>query len=355
MSLSRRQFIGRVALAAGSLALAPVIEACGGASSNSGVKSVTVSNWQYGYGNPDTTLAGFIESLWPQYALKHGVTMTASVVAPEQANQIFASGRVNLLAYSPTTAANLDVLGGGPAKAIVGTQPINDYVIVANRDKVPTIASIAGKTLAVSAPGTISYTIPQLAFQKNGVDIQSAGVKIIPVGGSSARVTALLSGKVDAAPLYHDDAINVLHKNPRMFILLDTSIAVPFVFSSVMVQGTMLTNTDDKEGLIQALVGRGEMLKWVVTSKADFVNQYMAKFPQADPSVIADSYDQYIKIKMWDPDMVIDQKAYQQTLQISLNATPPLVQGNLAFKEWVDTSFRDEAIRRLGGTGWWKK
>ena len=97
------------------------------------------------------------------------------------------------------------------------------------------------------------------------------------------------------------------------------------------------------------------MLKWVVTSKDDFVNHYMAKFLQADRSMIADAYDQYIKIKMWDPDMVIDQKAYEQTLQIGLSATPPLVQGNLAFKEWVDTSFRDEAIRRLGGTGWWKK
>jgi NitT/TauT family transport system substrate-binding protein len=341
-------------MAASSLALGPLIEACGGTSS-SGIKSVTVSDWQYGYGNPDTTLAGFIESLWPQYAQKHGVTMTASVVAPEQANQIFASGRVNLLAFSPTTVVNLNVAGGGKGKVIVGTQPINDYVIVANRNKVPTIKDIAGKTFGISAPGTISLTIPQLAFQKNGVDFQSAGVKTVPVGGSSARVTALLSGKVDAAGLYHDDAINVLHKDPKMFILLDTSIAVPFVFSSAMVQGTMLTNADDKEGLIQALVGRGEMLKWVVTSKDDFVNHYMAKFPQADRSVIADAYDQYIKIKMWDPDMVIDQKAYEQTLQIGLSATPPLVQGNLAFKEWVDTSFRDEAIRRLGGTGWWKK
>jgi NitT/TauT family transport system substrate-binding protein len=353
MSITRREFIMRSALAAAALTIAP--EACGGSSTSTTARSVKVSSFHYGNGVSTTSITGYLETLWAEFAQKRGITFQSEAVSPTTANQVFASNRVDLISFSPTVVINLQVQGAGKPKVIVGSQPVNDYVIVADKTKVPTVRDLAGRSLGISAPGTISQTIPQLALSKAGLNLQSANVKLVAIGDSGARATALLSGKIDATGLYHDDGLTVLSKNPNMFILLDTAKTVPFVFSAIQATAALLGNADNREGLILALMARAEMLKYVVTKKQEFTSRYLAAFPQASPSVVSESYDTYVQVKMWDPDLVIDLNAYQQTIDLALQAQPPLVQGNVPVKEWVDTSLRDEAIKRLGGIGWWKK
>lgn len=74
------------------------------------------------------------------------------------------------------------------------------------------------------------------------------------------------------------------------------------------------------------------------------------------PKCFPPLHDFYVKIGQLDPDLTTDRAEYAKTMEIyAREAQPPFVLGMVPVEQWMDTSFRNEAIKRLGGPGWWRK
>jgi ABC-type nitrate/sulfonate/bicarbonate transport system substrate-binding protein len=309
---------------------------------------------RYGYGNPETTLAGFTNQQWPLFATRRTVNLDAASLQPSVSTQALASGRFDIVDFSPITSLNLHVAGGGKPRIIAHSQPVNDYMIVANRDNAPTINDLEGKIFGISSPGSISYYIPRLVFAEVGVDPDT--MEFMRIGGTSSRATALIAGAIDGGAVYSDVAFALIAANPNLYIAANCSDYVTLIFSSLNSNDEFLDDSENRDGIVRLLMARAELMKFILQEKEEFFGRYVDRFGErVEQAALDQTHAFYVNSGMWDPDLNMNLEGLTETVRISREEVdPPFAQGDLPLSDWVDTSFRDEAIDRLGGEGWWR-
>lgn len=87
---------------------------------------------------------------------------------------------------------------GAKIKILSSFAPRLDYLVVA-RQEIPDLKALAGKAFAVSQVGAVSQTVPKMMVDLAGGD--GTSVKWLSVGGSAARLQALIAKRVDATLL----------------------------------------------------------------------------------------------------------------------------------------------------------
>lgn len=92
--------------------------------------------------------------------------------------------------------------GGAGVKWVVSNDQTTDYVVLS----LPrfNLHNLAGATMASDGPGTSGLVIGEAGLQKEGIPTSS--LHPVTIGGTSARVTAILAGRVDLAPVHLPDA-----------------------------------------------------------------------------------------------------------------------------------------------------
>jgi hypothetical protein len=159
---------------------------------------------------------------------------------------------------------------------------------------------------------------------------------------------------IDAAAVYSDVAFQLEADDPNLHIVGIGSEYVTLAFSSMNADGAFLDAEENRDGIVRMLMARGELLKFIIENKEEFIAQYLDRF-EGNPEVLGQVHDFYSSSGMWNPDLTIDLAEMEETMRIYREEVdPPFAQGELPVEEWVDTSFRDEAIERLGGEGWWR-
>lgn len=141
----------------------------------------------------------------PQYALeqglykKYGLTdvKTTYFDGDAKARQAILAGQIDIMSGSPgtsiiTASTDTPVLTIG----MYVDHPTDDLVSVAS---VKNVGDLKGKKVAVSSYGGDSHASVVLALKALG--ITSKDVTIVEIGGESARIAALTSGTVAAAPV----------------------------------------------------------------------------------------------------------------------------------------------------------
>jgi ABC-type nitrate/sulfonate/bicarbonate transport system substrate-binding protein len=87
---------------------------------------------------------------------------------------------------------------GSPLKIISAFAPASDYQLITQAD-IQRPKDLEGRNLGVSQTGAVSEIVPQLLIQADGGDVSK--VTSVSVGGSSARVQALVAKKIDGGVL----------------------------------------------------------------------------------------------------------------------------------------------------------
>jgi ABC-type nitrate/sulfonate/bicarbonate transport system substrate-binding protein len=135
---------------------------------------------------------------------KEGITVDLNNLAdPASALDAVISGQSDIYLGDPMEAA-VAVGNGGAKIQYVGTvEQTTDYVILSLPNY--TLKNLSGATLATAGAGTAGQIIADTALGKIG--ISPASLNDVTVGGTSARVTAILAGEVDLAPVLAPSAV----------------------------------------------------------------------------------------------------------------------------------------------------
>jgi len=209
---------------------------------------------------------------------------------------------------------NIQLAEGGKPRVIVHTQPVNDYMVVANKERVPTIEDLAGTNFGISEPSSISYVIPRLMAEAASVDFDT--VTLVPVGGTSGRAQALLAGQIDAGAVYTDVAFQLVHDDPNLHIVGVGTDYVDLAFSSMNAAGPFLDNEENRDGIVRLLMSRAELLKFLIENKDEFIAQYLERF-EGTAEVLDEVHEFYSTSGMWDPDLTLDLAGLEETMRIS--------------------------------------
>ncbi len=104
-------------------------------------------------------------------------------------------------------ASTLTAAEAGAEVRIIGLSYSNtSQVIVANLDRIKTLADLGGDSVsvAVNSIGDFMYVMLQGVLDKHGIDAKK--INFIEMGSSGDRMRALLAGRVDAVPMHIEQA-----------------------------------------------------------------------------------------------------------------------------------------------------
>jgi NitT/TauT family transport system substrate-binding protein len=126
-------------------------------------------------------------------------------------------------------------------------------VFLANADKVGELKDLEkpGNVIAVNGKGDITHVMLFGPMLKRGVDVNK--LNIVEIGGSGARMQALLSGRVQAVPVHFDQAAEVAKKGNFKVLLEPWKEYHPWINEIWACSGAWLKKKENERAVIDLL------------------------------------------------------------------------------------------------------
>jgi NitT/TauT family transport system substrate-binding protein len=257
--------------------------------------------------------------------------------------QHFESGSINMKALlggavdlaDVETSAILSAAAMGADLRIIGTHEWGLHFVFYAKDDIKSLKDLSGKRFAISGIGGLPHLVIVALLKQQGLDPQK--VDMLAVGGQSARLKALLGGKVDATVGEESPEIEADPKLHRLFVVRDR---LPLYLSQCMV---VYPQTLAKKGEAIAKLQRSlvRAARFAYSNKADFLKLAAKHLPRTDGD-LAHVYDFYYNVQHWsiNGEVPLDRIEYMQKLglETQIQAHP------VDLKKLIDTRSIDRIL-----------
>lgn len=290
---------------------------------------------------PDLTAHTFYYALENGFYKEEGLDLEIKPLVGDQAAvRAVVAGEADA-AWTGFAASLQAIEAGGQLVGISSTSPKLDYLLVAQKE-VRNLKELEGKNLGVSTPGAVSHQVPRLMILAAGGDPSKA--KVVPIGGSSARVQALIAKKIDAAVLNSSFATRTL-KYDYLHVIGDAAKDLPnYVYGWEIASKNVVAQ---KRPALQAFVtATMRAARWAIENpdKAAAISQkVLADVPKDE---IVAGVHQFAKIRYWNADGALPETAWNFTVSELLKGGE--IKRQLAYSEHVVTDFTRAAAAKLG-------
>ena len=251
------------------------------------------------------------------------------------------SNDIDVLLNVGATSAIVSAAQGAKIHTWLVPHPVTPYHFVARKETGGTIRGLAGKTIAVSGIGAVSYHIPRIILERNGVDPEKASYVV--AGSNADRFRALISGKADAAMVSTIEAAK-LDGFPDLVDLVVVAKVVPeipFIFS-IARDDYIQKNSETMYRLTKAVI---EANRWIATNKLGTVEVAAKVIPDEKPEVLSKAYD-LADPRLWGVNGDISESAYKYTVDFLLKVG--FMKEPIAYDKLFDRRFVDRVVKELG-------
>ncbi len=271
---------------------------------------------------------------------KHGINIDmVQFTGGPTALKALIAGDLDSFEASPVIA--LSALHQGADVKIIGCDwPGMTYTVFSGKD-IASAADLKGKTVGVSAPGSLPDIFTRLALEASG--LASTDVTYANAGGSADRVKAVGGGVVAAAASSSEFAVDADALNVKP-LLKGTEVTPQFLKVCIMTTGKKIaerreamTNflAAEMEGLAHAIANKDAMLE---------VARKVGHLPEDDKTAEF-IYNEALEYKAINADLAIplDKLQWVDDEMVKLK----FLDGNADTKTFVDDSVRTEALARV--------
>jgi len=248
---------------------------------------------------------------------------------------------VDVLLNLGATSAMVSASQGAKIHTWVVPHPVTPYHFVGRKETGATIKALVGKTIAVSGIGAVSYHIPRIILEKNGIDPEK--VNYVVAGSNADRFRALISGKADAAMVSTIEAAK-LDSFPDLVDLVVVAKVVPeipFIFG-VARDDYIQKNSETMYRLTKSVI---EATRWIAANKAGTVEVAAKVIPEEKPEILSKAYD-LADPRLWGVNGDISEAAYKYTLNFLLKVG--FMKDPIAYDKLFDRRFVDRTLKELG-------
>jgi NitT/TauT family transport system substrate-binding protein len=221
--------------------------------------------------------------------------------------QSLVAGDIEFAGAVGTSAINGKLAGGDVIiiDSLVNTLP---YYII-GRPNIKSPEDLKGRTLATHIPGTSADFAVRLALRKFGIDYKD--IQAVMVGGSPARVAAVINGQTEFTMVTEPGKIQ--GEKAGMKLIIDMAkLKIPFQFSCTVTSRKLIREQPKLiEGVVKAMA---EAVHFFKTNKKETI-QIMAKYTRgAKPSVLDGSWLAYKELL--EEDMIPTLEGLNDTLAV---------------------------------------
>lgn len=281
-----------------------------------------------GYGKPEIT------------RVKRLQTITQSILA---GSVEFGAGDAISTLRAVEAGADLRIVGN----AFMHTS----LVFVVNGDKIKDFKDLENPdvTLAVNSKGDFTHVMLVGPLKKRGIDMDK--VNVITMGGSGARMRALLAGKVDGVPLHFDQASDLATKGNFKVMIEPAKEYDAFLGEVWIVSGEWLSKPENKkaaEDLVKATIMAFRKAnsdpKWYAEMYRKYgTKKNMQEATDDEIEVVRQALGK--DIGCWPDDMKHSIAVYEQLVPVYKSADA--VQGTVDVSKVVDTELVGNALKSL--------
>lgn len=275
---------------------------------------------------------------WVDLLKKSGINVKYNVIADAStALQTVVSGAADLWVGNFTTPILADVNANAGVEMIAANDQASDYVLLGGPGV--TLQNVAGKTMGQDSPGSSGVVAAQIAMKKEGVDPST--VKYVTVGGSSARLTAILAGKIDLAPIHYPLALTALAAGKGITNLINTGkLLGPYDQSGIVASSSWISkNKSLTQTIVNAFINAE---RWAASNKYGYISYAGANNLTGglDGGQMAQTWDFYKSVNFFAINGGICDKYITDTITLnwSLGLLPkpiPLARNKLFDREFV--------------------
>jgi ABC-type nitrate/sulfonate/bicarbonate transport system substrate-binding protein len=323
-------------------AVASLATACGssspGGSSSSGPGSSQVAGLTVRL--VYTTTLGFSDG----DALKFQKNLAASgfkvkvsnIEDPPTAMRALIAGQADFgIISDPTTTMAAVKAGGSGVKWVVSNDQATDYVVIG----LPryNLHNLNGATIASDGPGSSGLVIGEAGLEKEGVNTSS--IHAVTIGGTSARVTAILAGRVDLAPVHVADAAAAIATGKVKQILNVGPVLGPYLQIGITASDAFISA---HPAAMQTVVNDYiNAARWASTNESGYIQLVNASKDQGSLTMAQEetAWTQLVKGHFWATNGGVCAATVNRTISIdeqfhllTKSQIPPLSQ-------WLDTTF----------------
>jgi ABC-type nitrate/sulfonate/bicarbonate transport system substrate-binding protein len=304
-------------------------------------QTLRVVNAQPGSFN-DVQLSYWQQQLKDKYGLSVQYNETAS---PDTTLRAVVAGSADLaVALSPTGLIDLVQQTGTDVKMLAADADASDDVLV-SKSSITGVPDLAGKTLGFSSPGAESDLIPHLCLNANGFDYGT--LKKVQIGGTSARMAALLAGQIDASVAHQADAQAAISKSKGSIkVLLDCGKSLgQYPQTGLIATGAWIAaNPELAQAVVDAYVDAN---RWAATNKDAYIELAKTWVPDMAPEEMPAQYDILKALAFWPVNGGIDEAALETYLTDA--AQVGILTGKIPTTDkWVDATFVNDYLARNG-------
>ncbi len=244
--------------------------------------------------------------------------------------QSLIAGDLDFTGAVGTSAINGKLAGGDIfiIDSLVNTLP---YYIIGKPD-IKSPENLKGRTLATHIPGTSADFAVRLALRKFGIDYKD--IQAVMVGGSPARVAAVINGQTDFTMVTEPGKLQ--GENAGMKVIIDMAkLKIPFQFSCTVASGkTIRERPGTVEKMVKAMANAVHFFK---TNKKESI-QIMAKYTRgATPAVLEGSWAAYSELLQ--EDLYPTMEGLRDTLAVQATWDPKAAKAKA--EDVVDLRFVD--------------
>ncbi len=276
------------------------------------------------------------------YFKEVGLTIQLVPSANDQTHeQLFISGQIDIMKNGVPAATTVALKAGG--KVIDTTLKNYPFVLVGPKS-MTTIKDLEGKTLGISAPGAVSEIIPKLVMAKLGGD--PSKVKVAPVGGTAARLAAIVAGKVDATALLGYQVDSALAQAPTLHIVQDLYSQLSDNIAGGAIDVVSADTIKNRSEALKAyLIAFTRGQRFVYEHPAETALIVEKRYPDQKPADVEAAFNLYAKSQLVPINPEVTQTIWDATMKTLFDfkqipsAAPFTV---------VDGSFAANAIQKLG-------
>jgi len=259
--MRQRLFAALAAIGGISLLIAGCGGSSGGASSNSDSKTVRLIQG----GGLDFSDAAIYKAMALLKAEGYKVSL-ANVADPTTALRSVLAGKADVYLGAPVEAATAVANGGAAVKYIGSLAQTSNYEIIALPKY--TLKNLSGAKFATAGPGTAGQIVGIAALEKLGIN--SSEIHQVTVGGTSARVTAILAGQVDLAPVLASDAAAAVATGKVKILVNTGSVLGDYLQQGLIASDSFAAGKSTAQATVNAFI---EAERWADTNESGYISE----------------------------------------------------------------------------------
>lgn len=266
-----------------------------------------------------------------------GVHVSLSILNdPASALEAVVSGKADIYLGDPIEAATAVANSGAQVKYVATVERATDYEILSLPKY--SLKDLSGTTMASAGPTTAGLLIANAALSKKGVNPSS--IHDVTVGGTSARVTAILAKEVDLAPVLAPSAVAAVATGKVKILLNAGAVLGTYLQEGLIASDSYVSK--DSATLQQVVNAFLNSQRWALTQEAAYIK--IANANQLQGSLTAseekNSWQQLKSAGFFAANGAICPSDISKTEDYSYVPGAALTKSNTPkYSAWVDSTF----------------